>query len=395
MTPAARQAAAIAILDRTLAGQSAEQALTQWARGSRFAGSGDREAVRDLVFSAIRQRRSAQVLGGGETGRALLLGLRRADAAVPGSVPDPVTDWTGAQHSPAPLDATEQALFASPTPPLTRAEALDCPDWLLPHFDAALGERADAVLSLMRGRAPVFLRVNAAATTPGAAQAELAADGVETRPHPLARHALEVVANPRRIRNSAAYREGRVELQDAASQAVTEALVAHLTPGTRVLDYCAGGGGKALALAAEGMAVSAHDADPRRMRDLPERARRAGARITVLPGAASGQWPVVLADAPCSGSGSWRRAPEAKWALTPARLEELTRIQAQILHDCAALTAPGGLLAYATCSLFGAENDAQIAAFLTREPGWQALSTHYFTPLDGGDGFFLSVLRRV
>ena len=234
MTPAARQAAAIAILDRTLAGQSAEQALTQWARGSRFAGSGDREAVRDLVFSAIRQRRSAQVLGGGETGRALLLGLRRADAAVPGSVPDPVTDWTGAQHSPAPLDATEQALFASPTPPLTRAEALDCPDWLLPHFDAALGERADAVLSLMRGRAPVFLRVNAAATTPGAAQAELAADGVETRPHPLARHALEVVANPRRIRNSAAYREGRVELQDAASQAVTEALVAHLTPGTRV-----------------------------------------------------------------------------------------------------------------------------------------------------------------
>lgn len=386
MTPAARQAAAIAILDRTLAGQPAEQALTQWARGSRFAGSGDREAVRDLVFRAIRQWRSAQAMGGGESGRALVLGLMRADVTPP--------DWTGMQHSPAPLEPHERALFDAPLPPLSRGEALDCPDWLLPHFDASLGANADGVLTMMRERAPVFLRVNAAVSTLAAVQAELAAEGVETRPHPLARQALEILANPRRIRNSAAYLQGRVELQDAASQAVTEALTAHLPPGARVLDYCAGGGGKALALAAAGMAVSAHDAEPRRMRDLPARARRAGADITVLPGAARGQWPVVLADAPCSGSGSWRRAPEAKWALTPERLTELTRIQAQILNDCAALTARGGLLAYATCSLFLPENDEQIVDFLARESDWQAIGRHFFTPLDGGDGFFLSLLRR-
>jgi len=386
MTPAARHAAAIAILDRTLAGQPAEQALTQWARASRFAGSGDREAVRDLVFRAIRQRRSAQALGGASSGRALVLGLMRADAAPP--------DWTGEGHSPAPLDARETALFDSPLPPLSRAEALDCPDWLLKHFDAALGAKTDPVLALMRDRAPVFLRVNAASATVAAVQAELAADGIATRPHPLARQALEVLANPRRIRNAAAYLQGRVELQDAASQAVTEALAAHLKPGTRVLDYCAGGGGKALALAGAGMAVSAHDADRGRMRDLPERARRAGARITVLPGAAQGKWPVVLADAPCSGSGSWRRAPEAKWALTAERLTELTRIQAQILRECAALTAPGGLLAYATCSMLLPENDEQIVEFLKHEGGWQLLETRHFNPLDGGDGFFLSILRR-
>lgn len=388
MTPAARQAAAVAILDRYLAGHSAEAALTQWARASRYAGSGDREAVRDRVFRAIRQRRSAQALGGGDaSGRAMMLGMARADGALP-------EGWSGENHTPAPLTPPEIALFDEPLPPLTRAEAGDCPDWLMPHFDAALGAEADAVLALMRERAPVFLRVNAARATVPAIGDELAVEGIETRPHTLARHALEVIANPRRIRQSAAFRDGRIELQDAASQAVVEVLAAHLQPGTRVLDYCAGGGGKALALAALGMTLSAHDADPGRMRDLPERARRAGARVAILEGRARGQWPVVLADAPCSGSGSWRRAPEAKWALTPQRLEDLAHLQSAILRDCADLVAPGGLLAYATCSLFKAENEARIAGFLAQSPEWQPIESRRFTPLDGGDGFFLSILRK-
>ena len=389
MTPAARQAAAIAILDQHLAGQPAEAALTQWARASRFAGSGDREAVRDWVFRALRQRRSAHALGGAgsASGRKLLLGLHRTDGAAP-------QGWDGARHNPAPLDATEAALFSDALPDLSRGEALDCPDWLLAQFDAALGERADAVLRLLRERAPVFLRVNAARAGRAAVQAELAAEGIEAAPHPLAPQALEVITNPRRLRQSAALAEGRVELQDAASQAVVVAFARWLAPGSRVLDYCAGGGGKALALAAEGFAVSAHDAAPVRMRDLPARAARAGARIDLLGDKASGQWPAVLADAPCSGSGSWRRAPEAKWALTPARLEELVQIQAGILQRCAALTLPGGVLGYATCSLFEPENEAQIARFLAAHPGWERLETLHLTPLDGGDGFFLAVLRR-
>ncbi|MFN3954529.1 MAG: RsmB/NOP family class I SAM-dependent RNA methyltransferase [Pararhodobacter sp.] len=389
MTPAARQAAAIAILDRHLAGQPAEAALTQWARASRFAGSGDREAVRDWVFRALRQRRSALALAGGSTatGRKLLLGLHRGDGAAP-------QGWDGTRHHPAPLDAAEQALLEAPHPALERGERLDCPDWLLAHFDGALGAQADAVLAQLRARAPVFVRVNTVRASLASVQAELEAEGIAAQPHPLAPHALEITANPRRLRQSAALAEGRVELQDVASQAVVAAFARWIDAGAGVLDFCAGGGGKALALAAEGFAVSAHDAAPARMRDLPARAARAGAHIALLGDQVSGQWPAVLADAPCSGSGSWRRSPEAKWALSTARLDELVQTQAAILHRCAALTAPGGVLGYATCSLFQAENDAQITAFLAAHPGWQQRKTLRLTPLDGGDGFFLAVLRR-
>jgi 16S rRNA (cytosine967-C5)-methyltransferase len=161
-----------------------------------------------------------------------------------------------------------------------------------------------------------------------------------------------------------------------------------------VLDYCAGGGGKTLAMAARArLKLFAHDVDPRRMRDLPARAKRAGARVT-LTEAPQGPFDLVLADAPCSGSGSWRRAPEGKWLLTPDRLAGVIAVQAQILDRIATLVAPGGVLAYATCSLLRAENEAQIAAFQARSPGWSLASQRRLTPLDGGDGFFVAVLRR-
>ncbi|GAB4261963.1 MAG: RsmB/NOP family class I SAM-dependent RNA methyltransferase [Pararhodobacter sp.] len=386
MTPAARHAAAITVIDRWLSGQPVEAALTQWARASRFAGSGDREAVRDLVFRAVRQRRSLVALGG-ESGRGMLLGMARADGIAP-------EGWTGEGHAPASLTADEAARVAAPVPDLPRGVALDCPDWLLPGFDAALGPRADAVLSLMRDRAPVFIRVNTTRATRDSVQAELAAEGIETAPHPLAETALEVTANPRRLRNARAFAEGRIEMQDAASQAIAADFARHVPGGASVLDYCAGGGGKALALAASGFALSAHDIDPGRMRDLPARARRAGADITLIDGRPGGLWPAIFADAPCSGSGSWRRAPEAKWAFTPARLEALTRVQDQILQDCAALTASGGVLGYATCSLLAEENDARIDAFLDRRAGWACIERRHLTPLDGGDGFFVAILRR-
>ncbi len=388
MTPAARQSAAIAILDRIIAGEPAEAALTRWARGARYAGSGDREAVRDWVFRALRQRRSALdwAGGGAESGRTLMLGLLRMDGQAP-------EGWTGDRHAPAPLSEAEAARLANPAPAMDRATAGDCPDWLLPLFDAALGAQTDAVLARMRERAPVFLRLHAGRADRDAVIAEVAEAGIEARPHPLARHALELSGATRRLRQTAAFAEGRVELQDAASQAVVETLAAHLPPGCRVLDYCAGGGGKALALAALGFSVSAHDAELRRMRDLPERAARAGDPVALLEDA-GGAWPCILADAPCSGSGSWRRAPEAKWRLTPDRLADLQALQDAILDDCAKLVAPGGLLAYATCSLLREENADRIAAFLARHPDWAQEAQRAWTPIDGGDGFFLAILRR-
>jgi 16S rRNA (cytosine967-C5)-methyltransferase len=141
----------------------------------------------------------------------------------------------------------------------------------------------------------------------------------------------------------------------------------------------------------------AHDADPGRMRDLPARAVRAGITVHLLPGArveAAGPFDLVLADAPCSGSGSWRRAPEAKWALTAERLTALVAIQAGILDRAARLVAPRGTLVYATCSLLRAENEAQIGAFLGRHPGWSSVTERRFTPLQGGDGFYMARLTR-
>jgi 16S rRNA (cytosine967-C5)-methyltransferase len=255
-----------------------------------------------------------------------------------------------------------------------------------------LGTDFRAIAEALRHRAPVFLRVNTARCALSDAQAALAAEGIETVPHPLSPTALQVTGGARKVAGSAAYADGMVELQDAASQAVVDALP--LADGQRVLDYCAGGGGKTLAMAARArLKLFAHDADPRRMRDLPARAKRAGARVT-LTEAPQGPFDLVLADAPCSGSGSWRRAPEGKWLLTPERLEAVIAVQAQILDRITALVGPGGVLAYATCSLLRAENEAQIAAFQARSPGWSLTSLRRLTPLDGGDGFFVAVLRR-
>lgn len=380
MTPAARLSAAIDILDRILAGNPAEKALTNWGRASRFAGSGDRNAVRDLVFDALRCRRSFAALGGAETGRGLILGgLRAAGQA-------PETLFTGEGHAPAPVTSAD----AGHVPEGYAAQ--DLPDWLGPAMEQDLGADFIAIAEALRHRAPVFLRVNVTRGSLADAQVALAAEGIETAPHPLSPTALQVTGGARKVAGSAAYAEGLVELQDVASQAVVDALP--LADGQHVLDYCAGGGGKALAMAARArLKLFVHDADPRRMRDLPARAKRAGARVT-LTEAPQGPFDLVLADAPCSGSGSWRRAPEGKWLLTPDRLAGVIAVQAQILDRIATLVAPGGVLAYATCSLLRCENEAQIAAFQGRSPGWSLEGERRLTPLDGGDGFFVAVLRR-
>lgn len=386
MTPSARLAAAIDILDRVLGGVAAEQALTNWARASRFAGSGDRLAVRDLVFAAIRCRRSFSALGGAETGRGMILGGLRATGT------DPALLFTGEGHAPPVLAGAE----LGPVPDLPELVALDCPDWLAPALRASLGSDFAPVLAALRQRAPVFLRVNIARLSRPDAAAALAGEAIATRPHPLANTALEVTENARKIQSSSSYLTGLVELQDAASQAVVQALP--LRPGLRVLDFCAGGGGKTLAMAARcDLRLFAHDADPRRMRDLPARAERAGATLRRIDDAEVTRlapYDLVLADVPCSGSGSWRRAPEAKWALTPARLAALCATQAAILDRITALVAPGGQIAYATCSLLEAENQAQIAGFLARHSDWQGQNLRRLTPLDGGDGFYLAILTR-
>lgn len=384
MTPSARAGAAITVLDQILAGGAAEAELLRWSRASRFAGSGDRAAVRDLVFDALRRRRSLAALGGGDTGRGLILGALRDSGS------DPTSIFGAGPYAPAALTEAEETAARPPT----GDEATDLPDWLLPDLRDSLGPDFNSVASALRERAPIWLRVNRLRATPEAAIAALAEDGIIAVPYPDWTDALRATDGGRKIARSSAYLGGLVELQDLSPQLAVAAL-GDLS-GLEVLDLCAGGGGKSLALAAAGAArVVAHDADAGRMADLPARAARAGADITLaLPDspALAEQFDLVVADVPCSGSGSWRRDPAGRWRLTPDRFAALLQIQAQILDQAAMRVRSGGRLAYMTCSLLRAENDAQIAAFLARHPGAREELRQHFSPQNASDGFFLSVI---
>jgi 16S rRNA (cytosine967-C5)-methyltransferase len=392
MTPGARLSAAIEILDAILGGAPAERALTRWARASRFAGSKDRAAIRDVVFDCLRQRRSLGHLGGGDTGRALVL----AHAAC--ETPEVDALFTGSGFDPAPPTDAERAALAADLAAAPRAVRLDVPDFLEDELAADLGADFEPVMAAMRQRAPVDLRVNTLKTSARAAMVALARDAVLVEPHPLVGNALRVVENPRLVAQSRAYTQGMVELQDVSSQFAAAAAGAR--PGMTVLDFCAGGGGKALALAAAMGGTGrlmVHDANVARMKDLPARARRAGARVEVVtPEARRRAVPpcdLVFVDAPCSGSGAWRRTPEGKWRLAAADLPRFARLQDAILAEAAGHVRPGGLLVYATCSLLSRENGARPHAFLGARPGWQLEAEHRLSPRDGGDGFYVARLR--
>ncbi|CAD0185596.1 Ribosomal RNA small subunit methyltransferase B [Ruegeria sp. THAF57] len=385
MTPAARVQASIEILDEILGGTPVEKALTGWARRSRFAGSKDRAAIRDHVFGAVRCKRSFAVLGGAATGRGLMIGASRAAQA------DLAALFTGERHAPTAVLETEAGRdFASD------AELYDIPDWLWPVFKDSLGDQAVPAAEALQRRAPIHLRANLIKTNRSDAIVALNQDGIVARVHPASDTALEVVEGARKVAQSRAYTEGLVELQDAASQAVVSAL--DLQPGLRVLDYCAGGGGKSLALAAHrDVEVFAHDVNAGRMRDLPARAERAGAKVTTVTTQdvrKHGPFDIVLVDAPCSGSGSWRRAPAGKWALTPQRLTELTELQFEILETTSSLVGEGGTLAYVTCSMLRFENDEVVDRFTALHSEWSEAFRKRWLPTEGADGFFASHLRR-
>jgi len=384
MTPAARVQAAIDVLSDVLDGTPGEKALSNWARRSRFAGSKDRAAVRDHVFQALRCRRSYAALGGGLTGRGLMIGALRDQGVTLEDI------FSGQTYAPEALSDDEQAVGKA-----TFEDRCDLPDWIMQEFRASLGEQAARAAHALRARAPIMVRVNLPKATQSQAVTALAEEGITARSHPIASSALLITEGARRVSGSAAFRDGWIELQDGSSQAAMEFVP--VPEGGKMLDFCAGGGGKTLALAGRAQAQwFAHDGLPHRMKDLPTRAARAGVQVAQLNEddlSGSGPYDVILCDVPCSGSGTWRRAPEAKWALSPERLKELTRLQAEILSAAAPLVCPGGALAYATCSVLTHENEGQIEGFLASNPGWSREIQRSWPISDGGDGFFLAILR--
>jgi 16S rRNA (cytosine967-C5)-methyltransferase len=389
MTPAARLQAAAEILDEAIVatrddGPPADAIVTRYFKQRRYAGSKDRRAVRELVFRAIR--RSAERPA---SGRAAILGLAEEEPEL-------------------------AALFGEPRGPELRANAEQAapsgvvPEWLIGELSPLVGE--DEWPALL-DRAPLDLRVNAAR----AMRDDLIKQFAGAEPTALSPWGIRLPVDSR-VDDNPAFEAGLVEVQDEGSQLIV--LACEAGNGERIVDLCAGAGGKALALAAAapGATILATDSNRGRLSKLPPRAARAGACIDIMllspPGelAQLAEWrrsaDLVLVDAPCSGSGTWRRNPEGRWRLTPERLERLVEVQQRLLDIGAELVRPGGRLVYAVCSLLSREGAVQIERLRERHSSWISEETpmvagrseaggRLLTPgHDQTDGFFVARLGR-
>ncbi|MCZ8369320.1 MAG: RsmB/NOP family class I SAM-dependent RNA methyltransferase [Porphyrobacter sp.] len=390
MTPAARVQAVIELLDTVITsarskGAPADRIIAEYFRTRRYAGSKDRRAVRDLVYQAIRLCGPVPA-----NGRAAMLAVAGVDENV-------AALFDGSAHGPALRGEGEEA-----------ANTGLAPKWLASALrNSGLGGREIAALL---ARAPLDVRVNAL-------KADRAGIELPEAGEPLVSAQGLRFDSGTQVEQWEAYEQGLIEVQDLGSQLIVEALP--IAPGDTIIDLCAGGGGKTLALAARlGNAASiiAADTDKRRLGNLAPRAARAGAGVdhTVLldPGREMrtlhpwvGKADHVLVDAPCSGSGTWRRSPEGRWRLDPAELARLNALQDHVLDIAVNLVRPGGTIAFVTCSVLDAEGPDRITAFLARHPKWTAEALPLpvgrprgagirMLPLhDGTDGFFVAALR--
>lgn len=358
----------------------AADALKDWGLAHRFAGSGDRAGIASLVYDALRRRASAAWIMGAETPRAIVIGSLRLQQGL--AAPSIAALFSGEGYAPAALNADERSRIETGTLDGAPPEiAGDAPAFVLPELEAALGDDLIPELRALARRAPLDLRVNTLRGPRETIQAAL--EGYGAAPTPHAPHGLRVPvgADGRgpALHVEAEFLEGWYEIQDEGSQLA--ALLARAKPGETIVDLCAGGGGKTLALAAAtGNAgrLIATDGDPRRLAPIHERLRRSGAQAEVRTPRGGKQRADVLADldgmvdrvvvdAPCTGSGTWRRNPDAKWRLRPGSLATRHAEQAAVLDRAAALVRPGGRIVYITCSLFPSENDAAISALLERQ----------------------------
>lgn len=384
----ARVQSAIVILGRILNhGEAADRALQAWGRSNRFAGSKDRRAIAEYVYAALRSGNQS------DPRRAMLAALKRRGMSAQAIE----ALFSGVRHAPERLSEGERALLGDDT---------DATSWLDVSLRRRFGDATEFELRALCGRAPLDLRVNTLKATAGRAMEVLAEDGIVVERVAGAETALRVVAGSVDVESSAAWSAGLIEVQDAGSQMVCA--LADARPGMAVLDLCTGAGGKALAIAAamenRGRLVAA-DIAPVRLKRLAPRARRAGATIIepVLlapdwldgPAPFEGFFDRVVVDAPCSGSGTWRRNPETRLRLTPERLAGLTALQRRLLDAAARQVKPGGRLLYITCSILPEEGEDVAAAFAAAHPGFARGPSLALSPASSGtDGFFAAAFDR-
>ncbi|MFO0989222.1 MAG: RsmB/NOP family class I SAM-dependent RNA methyltransferase [Alphaproteobacteria bacterium] len=431
MNLGARIQAAVELLDRIETPPRGDEALpadavlNAYFRGRRYIGAKDRRAIGDAVFQTLRQRGMIDWHLVHQAGLAATNRFRALwTFAVHGGVAteELAASCDGARHHPAALsdDEARRVLMIDANQEVAPdvADQASYPAWLAPEIERQFGADAWAQMIAFTQPAPVDLRVNPLKATRDEALAALAKAGIAAGPTPLSPLGVRLEGRAN-VACLAAYREGLVEVQDESSQLAS--LLVGAKPGMRVLDLCAGGGGKSLALAAamgNRGSILACDTDARRLARLAPRLARSGARIVKTQALGKGigtdtlgQFDRVLVDAPCSGSGTWRRHPDAKWRLTPAMLDRYRAAQAALLREAARHVRPNGRLVYAVCSILPSEGADQVAVFLSANKGWRPIAADRAwreafggkAPFEGAhmlltphrhrtDGFFAAVL---
>ncbi len=376
MKPSARVQAAIDILESIATQhQPAAMALADWGKAHRFAGSGDRSAIGNVVYDALRNRALSAYHMRGDSPRQLVLGALHRSRGL--DVEAIAALFDGATHAPAPLTGDERTRL---TDGIHKGAAIwqqaNIPQWLEPHFTRVFGDRLVAEGEALARRAPVDLRVNTLKAQRPQVLEALARFGATATPMSPVGVRIAAPDGDGRTPNveaEAAHGQGWFEVQDEGSQIA--AALTGVTAGEHVLDLCAGAGGKTLALAAamgNSGSIRAYDSDRLRLRPIHERLTRAGvtnvevitAGDTAALDALSNRFDCVLVDAPCTGSGTWRRKPDAKWRLKPDLLTARLKDQATVLARAARHVKPGGRLVYVTCSVLADENTDQIARFV-------------------------------
>jgi 16S rRNA (cytosine967-C5)-methyltransferase len=414
MTPAARIAATIEMLEQLDASsRPADEVVSHYFRGRRFIGSKDRRDISERFFAVEREQARLDWWVGGKAPRTRVIAHL---ALVEGA--EPAGFFTGGKFGPGPLTAEEEVLAArlvgqtldqADMPPATR---LELPEWLEPLLAETFGDRLEIEMAALNRPAPLDLRVNTLKATRDEAQRRLTLDGIESTPTPISPFGLRV-AGRINLTASRSYQDGWVEVQDEASQIC--AIKVDTKADRLTIDLCAGAGGKTLALAAimkDGGPLVACDNNAVRLKRMEARLKRAGVsnvtrkKISGPEDAAldryRGKAERVLVDAPCSGAGTWRRNPGARWRLTPEQLEVHIAEQKKLLTEASMLVAPNGRLIYSTCSVLKRENQDQADHFLEFHPDFRAVPASpesaylSLTPArDGTDGFFVAVFEKV
>ena len=431
MTPAARLSAAIEVIE-TIETQRipAAQALKEWGTAHRFAGSGDRAAIAGLTWDVLRRRASSAFLMDDDSARARVLGMLKLERGLDGAAVAALCD--GSRFAPQPLsEAERQALDSRTLNDAPAHVAGDYPEWLDGELAAVFGDDRVAEAAAMASRAPLDLRVNALRGKRDKVQAQLAHLHAQPTPWSPLGLRIELGADARNpgVQAEEVFIKGAIEVQDEGSQLA--ALLTAAKPGEQVIDLCVGAGGKTLALAAmmqgKGRLI-ASDADKRQLAPIHERLSRAGvhnAEIRAPKGEADpladirGSADLVVIDAPCTGTGTWRRNPDAKWRMRPGALDIRLAAQQAVLERAAPMVKPGGRIAYITCSVLASENNAQVQGFVARHPEfgpvppaevaaalWDKAEAFLAAALvspegllmtprrTGTDGFFVSVLKK-